>query len=132
MTLLSHFEVRVACMRSKVQVARQTSIVVSPIPQALYTGIGRTAILLSLHERNYIRAMAKYAFRCVTHSFQLQYQYRIVTTGILLNTNSVQFSQLYCFFRVGGILSTARRAGWCAHLVIEFGPSVLLQPLCEE
>ena len=32
MTLLSHFEVRVACMRSNVKVVRQTSIVVSPIP----------------------------------------------------------------------------------------------------
>ena len=32
MTLLSHFEVRVACMRSNVWVARQTSMVVSPIP----------------------------------------------------------------------------------------------------
>ena len=32
MTLLSHFEVRVACMRSNVKVARQTSMVVSPIP----------------------------------------------------------------------------------------------------
>ena len=32
MTLLSHFVVRVACIRSNVQVARQTSIVVSPIP----------------------------------------------------------------------------------------------------
>ena len=31
-TLLSHFEVRVACMRSNVQVAREISIVVSPIP----------------------------------------------------------------------------------------------------
>ena len=36
--------------------------------EALYTNIGRTAILLSLHERNYNGKMAKYAFRCVTHS----------------------------------------------------------------
>ena len=53
--------------------------------EILYTAIGRTAILLSLHERNYDGTLAKYAFRCVTHSVQLQYQYRIVTTGILLN-----------------------------------------------
>ena len=32
MTFLSHFELRVTCMRSNVLVARQTSIVVSPIP----------------------------------------------------------------------------------------------------
>ena len=68
--------------------------------ETLYTGIGRTAILLSLHERNYKGTMAKYEFRCVTHSVQLQYQYCIVTTGILLNSNSVWFSRLYCFFRV--------------------------------
>ena len=53
--------------------------------ETLYTGIDRTAILLSLHERNYNGTMAKYEFRCVTNSVQLQYQYRIVTTGILLN-----------------------------------------------
>ena len=53
--------------------------------ETLYTAIGRTAILLLLHEQNYNGTMAKYAFRCVTHSVYLQYQYRIVTTGILLN-----------------------------------------------
>ena len=48
MTLLSHFEVRVACMRSNVYVAlpnQYSCLTYTAWVETLYTGIGRTAIL---------------------------------------------------------------------------------------
>ena len=70
MTLLSHFEVsHVHAKQCIGRTANQYScLTYTKWTEALYTGMGRTAILLSLHERNYNGTMAKYAFRCVTHS----------------------------------------------------------------
>ena len=90
MTLHSHFEVRVAYMRSNVQVARQTSIVVSSIPH---------------RSRHYIPVQVEQLFfyRCKNEIIMARWKNTHFGTSRIhfsYNTNIVQLRQVFCWTKI--------------------------------
>ena len=82
---LSHFGVRVACMRSNVQVTRQTSIVVSPIP---------------FGSRHYIPVQFEQLcfYRCTNEIIMVRWQnthFGVSRIQLSYNTNFVQSRQVF-------------------------------------